>query len=83
MLYPLIAEVVQIMYMAYVEVNVRRLRALRRKRVLSLRELGELADVSKDTLSRIERTGTAYPSTIRKIAKALKVNPSELVPDEE
>ena len=83
MLYPLIAEVVQIMYMTYVEVNVRRLRALRRKRVLSLRELGELADVSKDTLSRIERTGTAYPSTIRKIAKALKVDPSELVPDEE
>ena len=71
------------MYMAHVEVNVRRLRALRRKRVLSLRELDELADVSKDTLSRIERTGTAYPSTIRKIAKALDVDPSELVPDEE
>jgi transcriptional regulator with XRE-family HTH domain len=71
------------MYMAHVEVNIRRLRALRRKRVLSLRELGELADVSKDTLSRIERTGTAYPSTIRKIAKALDVDPSELVPDEE
>jgi transcriptional regulator with XRE-family HTH domain len=71
------------MYMAHVEVNVRRLRALRRKRVLSLRELGDLADVSKDTLSRIERTGTAYPSTIRKIAKALDVDPSELVPDEE
>ena len=71
------------MYMTYVEVNVRRLRALRRKRVLSLRELGELADVSKDTLSRIERAGTAYPSTIRKIAKALKVDPSELAPDEE
>ena len=71
------------MYMAHVEVNVRRLRALRRKRVLSLRELGELADVSKDTLSRIERTGTAYPSTIRKIAKAFNVDPSELVPDEE
>ena len=71
------------MYTAHVEVNVRKLRALRRKRVLSLRELGEMADVSKDTLSRIERTGTAYPSTIRKIAKALGVDPSELVPDEE
>jgi transcriptional regulator with XRE-family HTH domain len=71
------------MYMAHVEVNVRRLKALRRKRVLSLRELSEIADVSKDTLSRIERTGTAYPSTIRKIAKALEVDPSELVPDEE
>ena len=71
------------MYTAHVEVNVRRLKALRRKRVLSLRELSEIADVSKDTLSRIERTGTAYPSTIRKIAKALDVDPSELVPDEE
>ena len=71
------------MYTAHVEVNVRRLRALRRKRVLSLRELSERADVSKDTLSRIERTGTAYPSTIRKIAQALGVDPSELVPDEE
>jgi len=71
------------MYTAHVEVNVRRLRALRRKRVLSLRELGERADVSKDTLSRIERAGTAYPSTIRKIAKALDVDPSELVSDEE
>ena len=71
------------MYTAHVEVNVGKLRALRRKRVLSLRELGEMADVSKDTLSRIERTGTAYPSTIRKIAKALGVDPSELVPDEE
>ena len=71
------------MYTAHVEVNVRRLKALRRKRVLSLRELGERAKVSKDTVSRIERTGTAYPSTIRKIAKALDVDPSELVPDEE
>jgi transcriptional regulator with XRE-family HTH domain len=79
----LFAEVVEVMYTAHVEVNVRRLRALRRKRVLSLRELGERADVSKDTLSRIERTGTAYPSTIRKIAKALEVEPSELVPDED
>jgi transcriptional regulator with XRE-family HTH domain len=82
-MYALFAEIVQVMYTALVEVNVRKLRTLRRKRVLSLRELGERAGVSKDTLSRIERTGTAYPSTIRKIAKALEIDPSELVPDEE
>ena len=82
-MYSLFAEIVQVMYTVLVEVNVRRLRTLRRKRVLSLRELGERAGVSKDTLSRIERTGTAYPSTIRKIAKALEIDPSELVPDEE
>jgi transcriptional regulator with XRE-family HTH domain len=82
-MYLLFAKVIQIMYTVHVEVNVRSLRTLRRKRVLSLRELGERAGVSKDTLSRIERTGTAYPSTIRKIAKALEVDPSELVRDEE
>lgn len=71
------------MYMTYVEVNTDRLRALRRKRVLTLRELGERAGVSKDTISRIERSGTAYPSTIRKLAEALGVDPSELVRDEE
>ena len=71
------------MYTTYVEVNRDRLKALRRKRVLTLRELGERADVSKDTISRVERTGKAYPSTIRKLAVALGVDASELVPDEE
>jgi transcriptional regulator with XRE-family HTH domain len=66
-----------------VEVNVDRLKTLRRKRVLTLRELGERADVSKDTISRVERTGKAYPSTIRKLAAALGVEASELVPGEE
>ena len=82
-MYVLFAKVVQVMYTVLVEVNVHKLRSLRRKRVLSLRELGERAGVSKDTLSRIERSGTAYPSTIRKIARALEIDPSELVPDEE
>jgi transcriptional regulator with XRE-family HTH domain len=70
------------MYMSFVEVDARKLRRLRRKRVLTLRELGEAAGVSKDTISRIEREGTAYPSTIRKLARALKVDPSDLVPEE-
>ena len=71
------------MYMSYVEVNAKKLKTLRRKRVLTLRELGEKAGVSKDTISRIEREGTAYPATVRKLAKALNVDPSELVPEEE
>ncbi len=41
------------------------------------------AGVSKDTISRIERTGRAYPSTIRKLADALEVDPAELVKGEE
>ena len=71
------------MYMSYVEVDARKLRTLRRKRVLTLRELSEKAGVSKDTISRIEREGTAYPATIRKLAKALDVDASELVSKEE
>jgi transcriptional regulator with XRE-family HTH domain len=71
------------MYTTHVDVNVNRLKALRRRRVLTLRELGDRAGISKDTISRVERTGKAYPSTIRKLAEALDVDPSELVPDEE
>ncbi len=71
------------MYTGFVEVDAKKLRALRRRQVLTLRELGEKAGVSKDTISRIEREGTAYPATIRKLAQALGVDPSQLVPEEE
>lgn len=57
-----------------------RLRELRRERALALRELGELSDVSLQTIWRIEagRQG-AHPRTIRKLAQALGVEPAELV----
>jgi transcriptional regulator with XRE-family HTH domain len=62
------------------EVNVQRLRELRRERALALRELEELSGVSLNTIWRIEagRQG-AHPSTIRKLAVALGVDTSELV----
>jgi transcriptional regulator with XRE-family HTH domain len=62
------------------EVNVERLKELRRERVLSLRELEERSGVSYNTIWRIEdgRQG-AHPQTIRKLAEALGVEPSELV----
>ena len=62
------------------EVNVARLRELRRTRVLSMRELEELSGVSYNTIWRLEtgRTG-AQPRTIRRIAAALGVEPAELV----
>ena len=62
------------------EVNVERLKELRRERVLSLRELEEKSGVSHNTVWRIEdgRQG-AHPRTIRKLAEALGVEPSELV----
>ena len=57
-----------------------RLKELRRERVLSLRELEARSGVSYNTIWRIEdgRQG-AHPRTIRKLAEALGVQPSELI----
>ena len=65
------------------EVDVERLKELRRERVLSLRELEGRSGVSYNTIWRIEdgRQG-AHPRTIRKLAKALGVEPSALVKGE-
>jgi transcriptional regulator with XRE-family HTH domain len=62
------------------EVNVQRLKELRRERVLSLRELEERSGVSYNTIWRIEdgRQG-AHPRTVRKLAEALGVDPKELI----
>jgi transcriptional regulator with XRE-family HTH domain len=62
------------------EVNVERLKELRREQVLSLRELEEKSGVSFNTIWRIEagRQG-AHQRTIRKLAEALGVRPSELL----
>ena len=61
------------------EINVERLKELRRERVLSLRELEERSGVSYNTIWRIEdgRQG-AHPRTVRILADALGVSPSEL-----
>ncbi len=66
--------------MGTVEVNVQRLKELRRERVLSLRELEKRSGVSYNTIWRIEdgRQG-AHPRTLRKLAEALGVAPSELL----
>ena len=62
------------------EVNVERLKQLRREQVLSLRELEERSGVSYNTIWRIEdgRQG-AHPRTVRRLAAALDVEPSELL----
>jgi len=62
------------------EVDVARLRELRRRRVLTLEELAEKAGVSRNTIWRLEHgVMGAQPRTIRKLAKALNVEPEELV----
>ncbi len=66
--------------MTSMEVNVERLRELRREQVLSLRELEEKSGVAYNTIWRIEngRQG-AHPRTGRKLAEALGVAPKELI----
>jgi transcriptional regulator with XRE-family HTH domain len=58
----------------------KRLRELREARVLTLRELADESGVHYTSIARIE-TETAtkpHPSTIRKLAKALRVSPEYL-----
>jgi transcriptional regulator with XRE-family HTH domain len=66
------------------EVNVQRLKELRRQKVLSMRELEEMSGVSYNTIWRLENGLTgAQPRTIRKIAAVLGVEPAELTSKEE
>jgi transcriptional regulator with XRE-family HTH domain len=65
------------------EVDMARLRELRRRRVLTLEELAQKAGVGRNTVWRLEHgLMGAQPRTIRKLAKALDVEPEELVKTE-
>jgi transcriptional regulator with XRE-family HTH domain len=63
------------------EVDAKKLRNLREARILSLRELEELSGVSYNTIWFIEvgRRKRTHPRTIRKLASALGVQPTELI----
>lgn len=62
--------------------GLRKLRALRLQRALSQRDLALRAGVSQVTIVRLERgEAEARPSTVRKLAAALGVDPRELVGD--
>jgi predicted RNase H-like HicB family nuclease/DNA-binding Xre family transcriptional regulator len=58
---------------------VERLQELRRRRVMSITDLSEVSGVHRNTIHRIERGKPAYTTTIRKLARALEVDPAELV----
>ena len=59
-----------------------RLRDLRVRRALTQEELADKADVGTNTVARLERNETEpHMSTLRKLAKALDVDPSELIGD--
>ena len=62
------------------EVNVERLKELRRLRAFSQQELADVAGVGRNTISRIERGETgAHGRTLRRLAQALSVDVAELV----
>jgi transcriptional regulator with XRE-family HTH domain len=66
-----------------VEVNVGRLKALRHQRVLTLRELEQLSGVAYNTIWHLENGKRgAQPRTLRKLARALDVEPEVLVKTE-
>ena len=80
MKYHNLAAGVRELYKVVMEVDVDKVKRLRKERVLTIRELANEAGVSKTTISNIENgQSEAYPSTIRKLARALEVQPSDLV----
>jgi transcriptional regulator with XRE-family HTH domain len=64
-------------------VKLPRLRATRERRALSQRELADMAGVSRTTIVSLEQgADSPFPSTIRKLARALGVAPDELMEPE-
>ena len=57
-----------------------RLKELRIRRALTQEELAQAAGIGKNTVNRLERDLTEpRPPTLRKLARALDVDPAELV----
>lgn len=68
----------------FVKVDGTKLRELRRRKMLSLRELGERSGVAFDNINKLENERrSAQPRTVRKLAKALGVEPKELMKGED
>lgn len=65
-----------------VKIDGEKLRGLRRSRFLTRDELAEKSGVARDHIGRLERgeiPGESRMATIRKLARALEVDPAELV----
>jgi transcriptional regulator with XRE-family HTH domain len=68
----------------FTEIDRSRLRRLRKENALTMRELSERSDVSLDTILKLEHgEREARPTTLRKLADALGVEPRELLKREE
>ncbi len=61
------------------EVDGQKLRKLRTQRVWLIGDLARESGVHRNVVSKLENgRGGAYPETIRKLARALDIDPSEL-----
>jgi transcriptional regulator with XRE-family HTH domain len=68
----------------FVDVDGAKLRELRRRKMLSLRELGERSGVAFDNINKLENERRrAQPRTLRKLAETLGVEPHELMKGED
>ncbi len=70
--------------LADVRIDGEKVREAREQRFFSQRELADRANVNRNTVWRIETSGhtDVHPRTIRRLAEALSVDPSSLVPQE-
>jgi transcriptional regulator with XRE-family HTH domain len=67
---------------AAVKVDGQKIQRLRSRRLLLIGDLAEKSGVHRNTISKLENDrGGAYPETIRKLAEALDVEPTELLED--
>src|SRR5215204_2211189 len=65
---------------ALVEVDGQKLQRLRKRRLWLIGDLADRSGVHRNTISKLENgRGGAYPDTIRKLAAALDVEPTELM----
>ena len=63
-----------------VEVDGQKLQKLRRRRLWLIGDLAGNSGVHRNTISKLENgKGGAYPETIRRLADALGVDPTELI----
>ena len=58
--------------------KVPRLREHRVGRALSQQELAHLAGLSRESIIKLEAGRDAWPQTVRKLAKALRIKPTDL-----
>ena len=71
------------MFGGFTEVDGTKLKELRESQAYSVRDLAEEADVSTDTITALEKgRRRAWPRNVRKLARALGVEPRELMKED-